>query len=83
MNMGRWFFQKAYFIGLGYKKPYSLPVVHLLVDSNDAFGKQGFYGPGEGLQIGGDRIWNYLLDRSPLYNGLIPWSESRKNVSYI
>lgn len=68
---GHVIFQKAYFIGLGYKKPYSLPVVHLLVDSNDVFGKHGFYGPGEGLKIGDEHFWNYLLDRSPLYNGLI------------
>jgi len=58
-------YDTAYFIGLvgsGNKYPYSLPVVHLLVDEEDAFGPQGFYGPGEGFNNGKYKVWNYEIE---------------------
>ena len=66
---------KAYFIGVtgqGSVFPHTLPVVHLLVDSSDAFGPEGFYGPGDGIAIPGEHLWNYKLDQSPLCRQFVP-----------
>ncbi len=71
----------AYFIGVlgkGVAYPYTLPVVQLLVDSLDAFGPEGFYGPGEGIINGGKRFWNYLLSPLNPYSSNIPRSRIEK-----
>lgn len=64
-----------YFIGiegnLNTKFPHLHPIVHLFVDSLDAYGPKGFYGPGDGIiDTCFDEnnvpyecmIWNYELD---------------------
>lgn len=39
--------------------PFSIPVSFITVDSLDAFGPQGFYGPGSG----NGEVWNYSYDK--------------------
>lgn len=41
--------------------PFSVPVSFITVDSLDAFGPAGFYGPGEGDGTG--TVWNYSFDK--------------------
>ncbi len=58
-------YDTAYFIGISGSRntaAHQLPVVCLLVDSNDAFGPQGFYGPGEGIFKPYPLGWNYELE---------------------
>jgi len=71
----------AYFIGVtgkGSQYPYSLPVVQLLVDSLDAFGPQGFYGPGQGIKTQYINAWNYDLDQSGVYRSFVPLARVEK-----
>ncbi len=72
----------VYFIGVtgvgASASPYSLPVVQLLVDSLDAFGPQGFYGPGEGIRNQYVHVWNYDIDESAIYNSYVPLARVEK-----
>lgn len=73
-------YDTAYFIGImgsNGKYPYQLPVVCLLIDSNDAFGPYGFYGPGEGIFKPYALGWNYELEA---LSSLVPLSRIEKPV---
>lgn len=63
--------------------PHSVPVVHLYVDSADAFGPEGFYGPGNGMYTtfptSGYR-WNYALTAEQSKYGLFPISRVEKRA---
>lgn len=70
------------YIHVGESNPHSLPVVYLTVDSLDAFGPEGFYGPGDGIFnfFEQKKIWNYQIDGNPIY--LVPREryEKRANI---
>lgn len=63
--------EHVYFIGINAKTDtflHSTPVVHIYVDSLDAFGSEGFYGPGKGLETPlvpphtlPGFVWNYNI----------------------
>lgn len=64
--------------------PHQLPVVHIFVDSTDAFGAEGFYGPGTGMDLNfptsGYR-WNYALTPEQAKHGLFSESRIEKKAS--
>jgi hypothetical protein len=62
------------------KRLHGLPVVHIFVDSLDAFGPEGFYGPGDGVILPtGEHFWNYEIDGDLLFASL-PRSRYEKNA---
>lgn len=80
----------VFFIGVDGKENshvYEVPVVHLYVDSMDAFGPEGFYAPGKGLatpvvppHIPAGFQWNYSIEYSdPGIKGIIPRNRIEKD----
>jgi len=74
--------QHAYFLHLHGNDSslfHTMPVVHLLVDSMEAFGPEGFYGHGDGLSTPLGFKWNYHLDQHPLYKNIVQQSRVEKD----
>lgn len=65
------------------KEPTQIKRVEIYVDSMDAFGPEGFYGPGTGMQRFFPRpewVWNYSLNGDDVAVGLIERSRIEKSA---